>query len=372
MTAIAQSAYLRDDLDAALLWSDRALALADEFDLPAVRLAALVEKGSTLTERPHTAAAGRKSCPASSTRPRRRASGCWPPGPSTSWCTASRRPRRPSTPRPWNGCGSTPSGPASSPLAVATYFQGRARLAMRAGDLRAAIAALEEGREQDRSYRRRGRWADYHGVFLAGLYLEAGELDRVEQLIADLAALPNNPPTTIPGLAFHLACRRGDLPRAEATLDELFTRPGRADVAQRRAGPRPDLRRARGRPARTPARPDGRRAARRRRVGRLPDAGRGPARRRRTAGTPRRWPATCPSSRRTSWARRPAAPYASAPPAACSPRTGASEATAQVGGGRAAAGRVARLAGGPARPGPRPARAWPRPTRHPRSPARPR
>jgi hypothetical protein len=60
MTAIAQSAYLRDELGAALLWSDRALALADEFDLPAIRLAALVEKGSTLTERAQTAADGRK------------------------------------------------------------------------------------------------------------------------------------------------------------------------------------------------------------------------------------------------------------------------------------------------------------------------
>jgi DNA-binding CsgD family transcriptional regulator len=94
---------------------------------------------------------------------------------------------------------------------------------VRAGDLRTAIEALEEGREQDRNYRRRGRWADYHGVFLAGLHLEAGDLDRVGQLVADLAALPNNPPATIPGLAFHLACRRGDLPRAEAALDELVT-----------------------------------------------------------------------------------------------------------------------------------------------------
>ncbi|MEV6488664.1 AAA family ATPase, partial [Actinoplanes sp. NPDC051633] len=60
MTAIAQSAYLRDEPDAAVLWSDRALALAEEFDLPAVRLAALVEKGSTLIERPQTAAEGRE------------------------------------------------------------------------------------------------------------------------------------------------------------------------------------------------------------------------------------------------------------------------------------------------------------------------
>ncbi|GAA3918665.1 hypothetical protein Aau02nite_58560 [Amorphoplanes auranticolor] len=223
MTAIAQSAYLRDDPDAALHWADSALALADEFDLPAVRLAALLEKGSTLTERPQTAAAGREILSGLVDEAEK----------AGEWVLAARA---------LNNLvhGEPPTSPAEhaetlermrtdaeragfESLAVATYFQGRARLALRAGDLDAAIAALENGREQDRGYRRRGRWADYHGVFLAGLYLEAGELDRVEQLIADLAALPNNPPTTIPGLAFNLACRRGDLPRAEATLDELVT-----------------------------------------------------------------------------------------------------------------------------------------------------
>jgi DNA-binding CsgD family transcriptional regulator len=222
MTAIAQSAYLRDDLDAALLWCDRALALADEFDLPAVRLAALVEKGSTLTERPQTAAAGREMLSTLVDEAEK----------AGEWVLAARA---------LNNIvqGEPPTSPAEhaatlermrvdaeragfESLAVATYFQGRARLALRAGDLGAAIAALEQGREQDRGYRRRGRWADYHGVFLAGLYLEAGELDRVEQLITDLAALPNNPSTTIPGLAFHLACRRADLPGAEAALDELI------------------------------------------------------------------------------------------------------------------------------------------------------
>ncbi len=63
--------------------------------------------------------------------------------------------------------------------AVAAYFQGRARLAMHEGDLDAAIEALEDGRRRDRGYLRRGRRADYHAVFLAGLYLEAGELDAV-------------------------------------------------------------------------------------------------------------------------------------------------------------------------------------------------
>ncbi|MGX6605257.1 ATP-binding protein [Micromonosporaceae bacterium Da 78-11] len=222
MTAIAQSAYLRDDLDAALLWSDRALALADEFDLPSVRLAALVEKGSTLSERAPTAAGGRKIL--SALVDEAEAAGEWvlaaraldmlvqgePPSSPTEHAETLERMR----------VDAERAGFES--LAVATYFKGRARLALRAGDLCAAIAALQEGREQDRNYRRRGRWADYQGVFLAGLHLEAGELDQVEQLITDLSALPSNLSTTIPGLTFHLACRRGDLPRAEAALDELI------------------------------------------------------------------------------------------------------------------------------------------------------
>jgi DNA-binding CsgD family transcriptional regulator len=223
MTAVAQSAYLRDDLDAALLWSDRALALADEFDLPAVRLAALLEKGSTLTERPQTAADGRDILSALVDEAEK--AGEWvlaaralntlvqevPPTSPVEYAETLERMR----------VDAERAGFES--LAVATYFQGRARLALRAGDLDTAIAALEDGRERDRSLRRPGRWADYHGVFLAGLYLEAGKLDRVEQLVTDLAALPNNPPTMIPGLAFHLACRRGDLARAEETLDQFLS-----------------------------------------------------------------------------------------------------------------------------------------------------
>ncbi len=223
MTAIAQSAYLRDDLDAALLWSDRALVLADEFDLPDIRLAALLEKGSTLAERPQTDAEGHQILAGLVDEVEK--AGEWvlaaralnvlvqlvPPTSPTEQSENLERMRK------------AAERAGFESLAVATYFQNRARLLVRAGDLNAAITALQEGRDQDRSYRRRGRWADYHGVFLAGLCLESGELDRVEQLIADLAALPANPPATIPGLVFHLACRRGDVPRAEAALDEFLT-----------------------------------------------------------------------------------------------------------------------------------------------------
>jgi DNA-binding CsgD family transcriptional regulator len=107
-------------------------------------------------------------------------------------------------------------------LAVAAYFQGRARLAMRAGNLTEAIEALEEGRNHDRGYLRRGRRADYHAVFLGGLYLEAGQLDETQKIIEDLSHLVLEEASTIPGLAFHLACRRGDVTLAERLLDELY------------------------------------------------------------------------------------------------------------------------------------------------------
>lgn len=155
MTAIAQSAYLRDDADVALLWCDRALALADEFDLPSVRLAALVEKGSTLAERPQTAADGRTILSGLVDEAEK----------AGEWVLAARALNAlvhgvpPTTPAEHAEILERMRAAAEragfESLSVATYFQGGARLALRAGDLRAAITALEEGREQDLSYRRR-------------------------------------------------------------------------------------------------------------------------------------------------------------------------------------------------------------------------
>src|SRR5258708_22008515 len=113
-------------------------------------------------------------------------------------------------------------------LAVAAYYQGRARLAMHEGDLSAAMAALDEGRDRDRGYRHRGRRADYHAVFLAGLCLEAGDLDRVDEIMADLRTAPRGTggsPLVVPGIAFHLTCRRGGLDGAQPGLHEGATAP---------------------------------------------------------------------------------------------------------------------------------------------------
>jgi DNA-binding CsgD family transcriptional regulator len=222
MTAVAQSKLLRDDLEAAIAWADRALALADEFDLPEVRLAALVEKGSALADDPGTATEGAAILAGLVDEAEKRGE----------WVLAARALN--------NLIQNVPPASAAEraellermrvdaeragfeALAVAAYYQGRARLAIRDGDLHTAIAALEDGRRRDRAYVRRGRKADYHAVFLAGLYLETGRLDEVEQVIDDLRPHPQAFALTVPGLAFHLACRRGDVAAAEKLLDEVF------------------------------------------------------------------------------------------------------------------------------------------------------
>lgn len=221
MTAIAQSANLGDDFDAAVAWSDRALALAAEFDLPTIRMAALLEKGGALTDRAQTSSEGRSIL--SDLVDEAEKAGEWVlAARALNVLVQAEPPNNPAEHAETLERMRTDAERAGfESLAVATYFQGQARIALRAGDLAAAIAALEDGREQDRNYLRRGRWNDYHGIFLAGLYLEADELDRAAEVITDLSALPTNTPQTIPGLAFHLACRRHDLPAASLALDQL-------------------------------------------------------------------------------------------------------------------------------------------------------
>ncbi|MGA8113814.1 MAG: AAA family ATPase, partial [Actinocatenispora sp.] len=222
MTAVAQSAMLRDDVEAALRWSDRALLLDQEFDLPPVRLAALVERGSVLVHQPATVAEGRALLSHAVDEAERLGE----------WVLAARALNNLTQEAP----------PASSiehaellermrvdaeragfeSLAVAAYFQGRARLAIREGDIEAAVDELEEGRDRERGYLRRGRRADYHLVFLAGLYLESDRLRRADEVVTELRAVPQPSPMTVPALAFHVACRAGDPDAARRELAGIF------------------------------------------------------------------------------------------------------------------------------------------------------
>ncbi len=222
MAAVAQSAMLDDQYDKAIDWADRALALADEFDLPLIRLAALVEKGATLASRAATVEQGRDTLSGLVDEAEKR--GEWliasralnnlvqslPPCSLTEHAEQLERMR----------IDAERAGHEST--AVAAYFQGRARLAMHEGDLGAAIDALEDGRRRDRGYLRHGRRADYHAVFLAGLYLEAGELDAAADIVESLRASADQAPMTVPGLAFHLACRRGEVALADELLDAVL------------------------------------------------------------------------------------------------------------------------------------------------------
>ncbi len=222
MTAVAQSAMLRDYDDESLDWADRALALAAEFALPQIRLAALVEKGIVLTGYSDRAVEGRAILTGLVDEAERR--GEWVLAaralqrllhmPQTSSLTEQaellERMRRDAERAGFEA------------LAVAAYYQGRARLAMREGDLRAAIGALDDGRARDRGYRYSGRRADYHAVFLAGLCLESGALDRARGLLADLGGIEKMDPMVLHGIGFHLACRGGDLAAADALLDRVL------------------------------------------------------------------------------------------------------------------------------------------------------
>jgi len=222
MTAVAQSTLLRDEIAAAIGWADRALALAVELDLPRIRLAALVEKGLAMTEWPATAAEGRAILSGLVDEAEK----------AGEWILAARA---------LNDLvqGVPPNSPAEhaellermrvdaeragfESLSVAAYYQGRARIAVREGDLATALAVLEQGRERDRGYLRRGRWADYHAVFLGGLYLESGDHDRVAAIVDSLREGPTVEPLTVPGLAFHLACRHPGYGDVEALLDEVL------------------------------------------------------------------------------------------------------------------------------------------------------
>jgi DNA-binding CsgD family transcriptional regulator/tetratricopeptide (TPR) repeat protein len=222
MAAIAQAAWLRDDYEAAVDWAGRAAALAEEHGCPSARLAALVEMGGALVNMPGRTAEGHDLLAGILDEAEQRGE----------WLIASRivyNLLQSILPRSFaehaqllERMRANAERAGHEATAVAFYFQGRARLAMSAGDLDAAIEAIVLGRERDRGYLRPGRRGDYHAVFLAGLYLEALDLDGVDEVLDSLRQAPGQAPMTIPAIEFSLACRRGDAAEADRLLDVVF------------------------------------------------------------------------------------------------------------------------------------------------------
>jgi DNA-binding CsgD family transcriptional regulator len=217
MAAVAQSNMLRNDTPETVRWAEQAVALAETLRLPEIRVAALVEKGSALAGDPTGSESGLALLTEMADEAEK----------TGLWLLAARA---------LNNRLNTPLPPAEQrallermradaeragfdALGVAAYYQGRANLAMADGDLAAAIAAIDDGRRRDQGTLRTSRGTDYHGVFRAGLALEAGDLDLAESIVDRLAMQPGGKiQVSVPGLVFHLACRRGDRVRAAQAL----------------------------------------------------------------------------------------------------------------------------------------------------------
>jgi DNA-binding CsgD family transcriptional regulator/tetratricopeptide (TPR) repeat protein len=221
MATLTQSARLRDLDDESLTWAERTVSLVDTLGgLTDVRLAVLLEKGALLTQRAATVEEGRAVLAGMADEAEM--AGEWflaahalnklvqlPPSGSLRYLSDLLERMRTDAERA-----------GSEKLAVAAYYQGRARLFMQKGNLAAATDAIERGRAHDLSYRRSMTPSDTHGVFLAGLRLEANDVAGAARITADLAGVPGMD-MGIPGLEFNIACRRGDLERARAILPDV-------------------------------------------------------------------------------------------------------------------------------------------------------
>jgi DNA-binding CsgD family transcriptional regulator len=222
MATLAQGARMLDRPVNASAWIDATVALTEKLGGPAgARLAALGERGVMLADNALTLREGRAVL--RQVADEAEAAGEWYVAahainrllylpPDAGWRELNdllERMRRDA------------ERAGSEALAVAAYYQGRARVFMRKGNLRRAIDAIERGRAHDHAYRRSRVKSDMHGMFLAGLLLEAGEVDRAAQLATELVDVPGMQ-SGIAALEFHIACRRREPLRARGVLPEVI------------------------------------------------------------------------------------------------------------------------------------------------------
>jgi ATP/maltotriose-dependent transcriptional regulator MalT len=247
MAAVAQSYMLRDGgpngPGDAVEWADRACEAAERLGLKEVRLAALVEKGSTLVQSADTAAEGRRLLTEIAAEAEHAgahleaARGLH----NLFWCAYS---SEESNAELLERMRTNAKRAGITGMALGAYYNGRAWLAHLAGDLDGAIAVLVEARRVDRNVTAvdavSGAPIALHlglssGVHVRGrlaqLYLERGDLDAAETLLAEAPSSSKWERAAV-GLAFQLACRRGDL----ATARELLPRLTEVDDALLDAG----------------------------------------------------------------------------------------------------------------------------------------
>jgi DNA-binding CsgD family transcriptional regulator/tetratricopeptide (TPR) repeat protein len=221
MAAVAQSYMLRDQVDAARTWADEALALAEAHGLDHVRLAAMVEKGSTLLMDPGQVDEARDLLTAAADEAERVGEHLLAARSLNNLVWHARQ---------WSDVDdvrrlidraraeATAAGFDS--MAINDVAASLAQLAAVEGDLDGAIARLDEVGGGDG----RAGWtkASWLAVFRAGLALEAGDLDGAATFIEQTKPATARTAVSVLGLDFHLACRRGDLAAARRLLGELL------------------------------------------------------------------------------------------------------------------------------------------------------
>lgn len=221
MADVAQSTMLREQIDAACAWAERALALADAHGLADVRAAAIAEKGSALLLDPERAGEGRALLEAAIAEAERAGEHVlaarslnnlvWQ---ARRWLEADEvralieRMRRQAEAAGFDA------------LAITDATIAYAHVAAVEGDLHAAIGHIDEGRRAGTS---RAGWAtaSWPAVFRAGLALEVGDIDEAARLADEVKPHSRRAATGVIGLDFHIACRRGDLAGARERLDDL-------------------------------------------------------------------------------------------------------------------------------------------------------
>ncbi|MGH9188189.1 MAG: helix-turn-helix transcriptional regulator [Acidimicrobiales bacterium] len=222
MATLAQSYMLRDNCEEACRWADLAMTIADKLDLPDLRVAALVEKGSAIIMRPGRGPEGGELLLTVAEEAERLgehllASRAFN---NVVWHARSRLDL--TEVRGWvERMRDHAERAGYDSGAGAGYAQTLAEMAAYEGDLDAAIARLDEGRRRDRGYIGHGKGLSYT-VAQAGFALEAGDLEAAARYTAEAKPPVEKSRIAVAGLDFNLACRRGDLDAARDALADLI------------------------------------------------------------------------------------------------------------------------------------------------------
>ncbi|MFL6207190.1 MAG: ATP-binding protein [Acidimicrobiales bacterium] len=222
MTFVAQSHRLLDRVALTCEWADKALDIATSAGFDAVRLAAMVEKGSALTVGPDTVVEGRALLEAAAEEAARTGDDALAAQALEPLVWLARVTSRLDDARELLERMRKHAEVAGfDRLATYARVEAAASLAAADGDLDAALEILEQRRRDDprTTSARNRRWLS---VLRAGLALEAGELRAAAELTE--AAKPVTPRSQVGvlGLELHLAAREGDLASARESLKALL------------------------------------------------------------------------------------------------------------------------------------------------------